>query len=242
MLEDMNISLFIPCYVDQLKPEIGFAVAEVLEGLGHGVDVPENQTCCGQPALNTGYNDEARQVAAHFLKVFADSGAVVTPSGSCAAMVRHFYLELFKGRPEEAAARAMAAKTWEFSEFLVDVLKVKEVGARFPHKVTIHDGCHGLRELKINHQPRTLLRAVEGLEMVEMREARSCCGFGGTFAVKFPKISTSMAQVKCASAKETGAEYIVSNDPSCMLQIQGYLDHEKIPMTCLHLAEVLVKR
>lgn len=238
----MKISLFIPCYVDQLKPEIGFAVAEVLERLGHGIEVPSGQTCCGQPALNTGYEDEARAVAAHFLKVFAGCEAVVTPSGSCAAMVKHFYVELFKGRPEEAAAREMAKKTWEFSEFLVDVLGVKDVGARFPHKVTVHDGCHGLRELKIHHQPRSLLRSVKDLEIVEMREARSCCGFGGTFAVKFPKISTSMAQVKCASVRETGAEIIVSNDPSCMLQIQGYLDHEKIPVKCLHLAEVLVQR
>ena len=238
----MNVSLFIPCYVDQLKPEIGFAVAEVLERLGHSIDVPADQTCCGQPAMNTGYNDEARQVASHFLKVFGGCEAVVTPSGSCAAMVRHFYPELFKGDPREKAARALAAKTWEFSEFVVDVLGLKALGARFPHKVTFHDGCHGLRELKVHHQPRSLLRAVEGLELLEMREARSCCGFGGTFAVKFPKISTSMAQVKCASARETGAEFIVSNDPSCMLQIQGYLDHEKIPMSCLHLAEVLVKR
>lgn len=238
----MRVSLFIPCYVDQLKPEIGFAVAEVFERLGHEVDVPSGQTCCGQPALNTGYNDEARAVARHFLKVFAACEMVVTPSGSCAAMVKHFYPELFQGRPEEADAKAMAAKTWEFSESLVDVLGVKDLGASFPHRVTVHDGCHGLRELKIQHQPRTLLRAVKDLELVEMREARSCCGFGGTFAVKFPKISTSMAQVKCASARETGAEYVISNDPSCMLQIQGYLDREKIPITCLHLAEVLVRR
>ncbi len=235
----MRISLFIPCYVDQLQPHIGFAVANVLRKLGHELHVPSDQTCCGQPAMNTGYEDEARQVARHFLKVFADSEAIVVPSGSCGAMVRHFYLELFHGHPEEEAAKAIAGKTWEFSEFLVDVLNVKDLGARFPHKVTFHDGCHGLRELKINHQPRTLLRSVKDLELVEMREARSCCGFGGTFAVKFPKISTSMAQVKCVSAKETGAEFMVSNDPSCMLQMQGYLDKQKIPMRCLHLAEVL---
>mgnify|MGYP000040918110 CR=1 FL=1 len=235
----MKISLFIPCYVDQLRPDIGFAVVKVLERLGHELEVPAGQTCCGQPALNTGYEDEAREVARHFLKVFAGAEAVVTPSGSCAAMVKHFYPELFHGQPEWDAAKALAARTWEFSEFLVDVLKVKDVGASFPHRVTVHDGCHGLRELRIQHQPRSLLRAVKGLELVEMREARSCCGFGGTFAVKFPKISTSMAQVKCVSARDTGAEYIVSNDPSCMLQMQGYLDKEGIPLRCLHLAEVL---
>jgi len=235
----MRISLFVPCFVDQLRPDIAFAVAKVLQRLGHTIDVPERQTCCGQPAMNTGYEDEARAVARHMLRAFADCSAVVVPSGSCGAMVKHFYPELFAGRPEEAEAKALAAKTWEFSEFLVDVLKVRDVGARFPHKVTFHDGCHGLRELRILHQPRALLQAVRDLELVEMTEARSCCGFGGTFAVKFPQISTAMTQVKVASAKETNAEFIVSNDPSCMLQIQGYLDKQKSPQRCLHLAEVL---
>ncbi|MEX2606886.1 MAG: (Fe-S)-binding protein, partial [Kiritimatiellia bacterium] len=220
----MKISLFIPCYVDQLTPEIGFAVVEVLERLGHQVDVPPGQTCCGQPAMNNGYEDETRTVARHILNVFADSEAVVIPSGSCGATIKHFYPELFAGRPEEAQAKALAAKTWEFSEFLVDVLKLEDVGARFPHKVTWHDGCHGLRELHIQQQPRTLLAHVRDLELVEMKEAKSCCGFGGTFAIKFPQISTAMTQVKTGSAEETGAEYIVSNDPSCMLQIQGYLE------------------
>ncbi len=235
----MRISLFIPCYVDQLRPDIGFAVATVLRRLGHTIDVPERQTCCGQPAMNTGYEDEARKVARHMLRAFADASHVVVPSGSCGAMVRHFYPQLFAGHPEEASAKALAARTWEFSEFLVDVLKVRDVGARFPHKVTWHDGCHGLRELRIAHQPRALLRHVKGLELVEMGEARSCCGFGGTFAVKFPEISTAMTQVKAASAQETGAEFIVSNDPSCMLQIQGYLDKQKSRLRCLHLSEVL---
>lgn len=238
----MHVSLFAPCYVDQLTPHIGFAVAEVLESLGHTVDVPEGQTCCGQPAMNTGYEDEARDVARHILRVFAHSEAVVIPSGSCGATLRHFYPELFAGRPEEDDAKALADKTWEFSEFLVDKLKVEDVGARFPHKITWHDGCHGLRELHIRNQPRKLLAKVRDLELVEMREAKSCCGFGGTFAVKFPQISTAMTQVKTTSAEETGAEYIVSNDPSCMLQIQGYLDKQKSPLKCLHLSEVLTSR
>lgn len=238
----MNVSLFAPCYVDQLTPRVGFAVVEVLESLGHTVDVPEGQTCCGQPAMNTGYEDAARDVARHILRVFADSEAVVLPSGSCAATLRHFYPEMFAGRPEEADANALAAKTWEFSEFLVDKLQVEDLGARFPHKITWHDGCHGLRELHIREQPRKLLARVKDLELVEMREAKSCCGFGGTFAVKFPQISTAMTQVKTTSAEETGAEYIVSNDPSCMLQIQGYLDKQNSPLKCLHLSEVLTSR
>jgi len=235
----MNISLFIPCYVDQLQPEIGFAVADILTKLGHEVEVPEGQTCCGQPAMNNGYEDETRTVARHILKVFEKSEAVVIPSGSCGATLKHFYPELFAGRPEEDAAKALAAKTWEFSEFLVDVLNVEDVGAEFPHKVTWHDGCHGLRELHISSQPRKLLAKVKGLELVEMKEAKSCCGFGGTFAVKFPQISTAMTQVKTTSAEETEAEYIVSNDPSCMLQIQGYLDKQGSKLKCLHLSQVL---
>ncbi len=237
----MKISLFIPCYVDQLTPEIGFAVVDVLERLGHEVEVPSGQTCCGQPAMNNGYEDETRTVARHILKVFADSEAVVIPSGSCGATIKHFYPELFAGRPEEAQAKALAAKTWEFSEFLVDVLKLEDVGARFPHKVTWHDGCHGLRELHIQKQPRSLLAHVQDLELIEMKEAKSCCGFGGTFAIKFPQISTAMTQVKTGSAEETGAEYIVSNDPSCMLQIQGYLEKQGSSLKCLHLAQVLAK-
>lgn len=235
----MRTYLFVPCYVDQLQPEIGFAVAEVLEKLGHEVIVPEGQTCCGQPALNNGYEDETRTVARHVMKVFADCDAVVIPSGSCGATLRHFVPELFKDQPEEEAAKALAAKTWEFSEFLVDQLGVEDLGARFPHKVTWHDGCHGLRELHIQDQPRKLLAKVRDLELVEMSEAKSCCGFGGTFAVKFPQISTAMTEVKTTSAADTGAEFIVSNDPSCMLQIQGYLDKQGSPMRCLHLSQVL---
>ena len=238
----MYISLFVPCYVDQLKPEIAFSVVEVLESLGHTVGVPEGQTCCGQPAMNTGFEEETRKVARHILKVFDSAEAVVIPSGSCGAMIKHFYPELFAGQPEEEAAKALAAKTHEFSQFLVDVLKVEDLGARFPHKVTWHDGCHGLRELHIKDEPRKLLSKVEGLELVEMQESKSCCGFGGTFAVKFPQISTAMTQVKTTSAQETGAEYIVSNDPSCMLQIQGYLDKQGIDLPCLHLSQVLASR
>jgi len=235
----MLISLFIPCYVDQLNPEIGFAVAEVLQKLGHEIDVPEGQTCCGQPAMNNGYDEETRTVGRHVLKVFADCEIVVIPSGSCGATLKHFYPELFAGHPEEEAAKALAAKTWEFSDFLVTKLGIEDLGARFPHKVTWHDGCHGLRELHILHQPRKLLAKVKDLELVEMTEAKSCCGFGGTFAVKFPQISTAMTEVKTASAQETDAEFIVSNDPSCMLQIQGYLEKQGSPLRCLHLAQVL---
>jgi L-lactate dehydrogenase complex protein LldE len=236
----MHVTLFIPCFVDALVPHVGRAVVEVLERLGHAVEAPPAQTCCGQPPFNAGYWPEARTIARHQLAVFAASEIVVTPSGSCAAMLRNFYRELFRGEAEEGRARELAGKTFEFSEFLVKRLGIRDVGARFPGRVTWHDGCHGLRELGLGDVPRQLLRAVRELELVEMREAAACCGFGGTFAVKFPQISTSMAEVKGESIIETGADYVVSNDSSCLLQIKGWLDrHARRDIRCLHLAEVL---
>jgi L-lactate dehydrogenase complex protein LldE len=237
----MRISLFIPCFVDQLSPGVGIAVVEVLERLGHEVLYPEGQTCCGQPAFNSGFCDQARCVAEHFLDTFQDAEHVVVPSGSCAAMVKVFYPELFQGTRREAEAKALAERTWEFSQFLVEKLGADDVGASFARKVTFHDGCHGLRELGVHTAPRTLLRHVRGLELVEMGEARTCCGFGGTFAVKFPEISTAMAQVKCNSIVDCGAQTVVSNDPSCLMQIRGYFDKHGNALPCLHLAEVLAQ-
>ena len=235
----MNVSLFIPCFVDQLAPRVCLAVATVLERLGHTVEFRPAQTCCGQPAFNSGYWDEARTVARHALDVFAGAGAVVGPSGSCVAMLRVFYPQLFAGMPEETAALDLAGRTFEFSEFLVKKLGVTDVGARFPHRVTYHDGCHGLRELRVRDEPRALLRAVRDLELVECDEAESCCGFGGLFSVKFPMVSTAMAEVKAGSLARTECDYIVSSDPSCQLQLDGWLSkNDKRPRT-IHLAEVL---
>ena len=235
----MNVSLFSPCFVDQLAPRVGLAVATVLERLGHTVEFRPAQTCCGQPAFNSGYWDEARTVARHALDVFAGAGAVVGPSGSCVAMLRVFYPQLFAGMPEETAALDLAGRTFEFSEFLVKKLGVTDVGARFPHRVTYHDGCHGLRELRVRDEPRALLRAVRDLELVECDEAESCCGFGGLFSVKVPMVSTAMAEVKAGSLARTECDYIVSSDPSCQLQLDGWLSkNDKRPRT-IHLAEVL---
>lgn len=238
----MRISLFIPCFVDQFFPRVGMAMTRVLEGLGHEVDFPEGQTCCGQPAFNCGYHSDARSVAEHALGCFADAETVVVPSGSCATMIRVFYRELLGGGPHAEAAERLAERTFEFSELLVDRLGVTNVGATLPGRATFHDGCHGLRELGIKRAPRVLLENVQGLELVEMPEAESCCGFGGAFSVKFPQVSTAMVEVKSRSLAETGAEYVVSNDPSCLMQIQGYLDRQKQPAKCLHLAEVLASR
>ena len=237
----MKVSLFIPCFVDRIYPQVGVSIVKVLERLGCEVDYPEGQTCCGQPAFNSGCWNEAREVAEHALDVFADSEIIVGASGSCGAMMKVFYPELFKGTPRYFDALKLAPKVYEFSDFLVNKLGVRDVGARFSGRVTFHDGCHGLRELGIESQPRELLRHVQGLTLVEMKEAKTCCGFGGAFAVKFPMISTAMGEVKCASILETEADYVISNDSSCLMQIAGLLQRQGKPTRCLHLAEILAQ-
>lgn len=238
----MTISLFIPCFVDLMFPQVGISMVHIFERLGHKVVVPPGPACCGQPAFNTGYWDESREIAVKMLEVLKGAEAVVIASGSCGAMMKVFYPELFVGTPHEAAARELAPKCHEFSSFLVNQLKVKDLGAKFPHKVTFHDGCHGLRELNNKRPPRELLARVKGLELVEMAAAETCCGFGGTFSAKFPAISTAMGEVKCASALDTKTEYIVSCDSSCLMQIQGLADKQQQPIRTIHLAEVLNSR
>lgn len=221
-------------------PQVGISMVGILEKLGHVVDCPEKLACCGQPAFNSGYWKEAREVAEPVVQGLKDAEVVVIASGSCGAMMKVFYPDLFSGTALEGPAKALAAKCFEFSDFLVTKLGVIDLGARFPAKVTFHDGCHGLRELGIKKSPRILLSKVRDLELVEMKE-EVCCGFGGTFAAKFPMISTAMGEVKCSSALETGAEYIVSNDSSCLMHIQGLADRKGFKLKTLHLAEVLTK-
>jgi L-lactate dehydrogenase complex protein LldE len=236
----MRVSLFIPCFIDSLYPQVGVAMVQIFERLGLEVEYPEGQTCCGQPPFNSGYWDDARVVAERQMKLFRDAEVVVSASGSCGAMFKVFYPQLFQGTPHAAAAGELSFKTYEFSEFLVKKLGTIDVGARFDGRVTFHDGCHGLRELGVKESPRQLLRAVKGLELVEMGEAETCCGFGGMFAVKFPQISTAMAEVKCNSILDTSVDYVVSNDSSCLMQIQGWLDRNSPRVVkSLHLAEVL---
>lgn len=238
----MKVTLFVPCYMDACYPQVGISIVEILERLGHQVECPEEVVCCGQPAFNSGYWEESRVICRKVLKQLAGADAVVIPSGSCGAMLKVFYPELFQGEPEAEAAKDLAARTWEFSDFLVNKLKVTDLGAKFPGRVTFHDGCHGLRELNTKQPPRELLAKVEGLELVEMDAAETCCGFGGTFAAKFPMISTAMGEVKCASADETEADWMVSNDSSCLMHLQGLLDRQGNPLKTIHLAEVLAKR
>lgn len=239
---NVTITLFIPCFVDAMFPSAGISMVRILEWLGHKVVCPEEIACCGQPAFNAGYWTESRAVAVNVLHRLKDAEAIVVGSGSCGAMVKKFYPGLFAQTGHEETARAIASRTWEFSDFLVNKLGVTNVGARFPAKVTLHDGCHGLRELGIKQPPRVLLSHVRDLQLVEMQEAETCCGFGGTFAAKFPMISTAMAEVKCASASETGADYIVSNDSSCLMQLQGLLSRQRNKIKTIHLAEVLAQQ
>jgi L-lactate dehydrogenase complex protein LldE len=238
----MTVTLFIPCFVDALFPRAGISMVQILERLGHTVACPEAISCCGQPPFNSGYWDEARPIAARVLEQLKNAEAVVIGSGSCGAMVKNFYPELFAGTQHADLAKQISARTWEFSDFLVSKLGITDLGAKFPHKITFHDGCHGLRELGLKKPPRTLLGNVQGLQLVEMSEAETCCGFGGTFAAKFPMISTAMGEVKCASAVETGAEYIVSNDSSCLMHLQGLLSRQGSPLKTIHLAEVLAQQ
>jgi L-lactate dehydrogenase complex protein LldE len=235
----MTITLFIPCFVDALFPRAGISMVQILERLGHKVVCPEEIVCCGQPPFNSGYWDEARTVAAEVLGQLKSAEVIVIGSGSCGAMLKVFYPQLFEKTPQADLAKQISARTWEFSEFIVKKLGVTDLGAKFPHKVTFHDGCHGLRELSIKKSPRELLGKVNGLELIEMAEAETCCGFGGTFATKFPMISTAMGDVKCASAAATGTDYIVSNDSSCLMQIQGLLSRQGSKLKTIHLAEVL---
>jgi L-lactate dehydrogenase complex protein LldE len=219
-------------------PKVAISMVKILEKLGHTVECPDEIACCGQPAYNSGYWDEARAVATKVLDRLKDTEAVVIASGSCGAMLHVFYPELFAGTPHEPAAKLLAKKSFEFSDFLVTRLGVTDLGANFPAKVTFHDGCHGLRELGTQDQPRRLLAKVQGLKLIEMQE-KICCGFGGTFATKFPMISTAMGEVKCAQAQGTGADYIVSNDSSCLMHIQGLLDRQGSRLKTIHLAEIL---
>ncbi len=238
-----RVSIFVTCIVDQLFPAVGMAMAEVLERLGFAIDFPKDQTCCGQPAFNTGYRDEACQVARHFLKVFRDAEYIVVPSGSCTSMIAHHFHDLFPNDPGGArAADELTPRVWEFSKFILEVANVEDVGARLEDIVTYHDSCHALREFGIKNGPRRLLSHVRGLELREMDAAEECCGFGGTFSVKLPEISGGMVRTKLDSIVRTGAKTVVSLDSSCLMQIQGALSRAALPVRTMHLAEVLASR
>ncbi|MBL8219252.1 MAG: (Fe-S)-binding protein [Bryobacterales bacterium] len=238
-----RVSVFVTCVVDQVFPKVGLAMADVLERIGYEIDFREAQTCCGQPAFNSGYHQDARQVAEHFIRVFRDAEFIVTPSGSCTSMITHHFHDIFpKDSDLYEEVEYLAPRVFEFSQFLTDVAKVEDVGARFEGAVTYHDSCHSLRELKIKDGPRRLLRNVKGLELREMSIAEECCGFGGTFSIKFPEVSGGMARTKIDSIHATGANAVVSIDSSCLMQLQGALSRAGSKVKTLHLAEVLACR
>lgn len=235
-----KVTLFVQCLVDSIFPEVAEAMVSVLEKQGLTCHYPAEQTCCGQPAYNSGYRREARKAALHFLDVFGDEDRIVCPSGSCVHMVRHHYPELFADDPALLEkAIDVGNRTFELSQYLVDELGVINLGARFPYSVTYHDSCHLSRGLGIGSQPRALLQAVDGLKFIEMRESDTCCGFGGTFAAHYPEISTAMVDDKIENILATGAEAVVGCDVSCLMNIQGRLSRRGEEVRVLHLAQVL---
>lgn len=239
MLE--RVQLFITCILDTLYPEVGEAVVRVLQRAGAAVEFPPDQTCCGQPAFNAGMRDEARRMAIHTIQVFEKTtGAVVVPSGSCAAMIRHGYLELFAHDEQWLRrSRELAGRTYEFTEYLVDVQGVVDLGAQLHEKVTYHSSCHLLRELGVDLQPRTLLSHVRGVDFIELTGTQECCGFGGVFSVEHPQISNAMLERKLAYVEESGASLVVSCDAGCITNINGGLRRRGKSQRAVHIAEIL---
>ena len=235
----MNVQLFIPCFVDQLYPHTAFNMVKVLEKAGCTVSYNTSQTCCGQPAFNAGFWDEAKSVCAKFIKDFSGSDYVVAPSASCVGFVRNYYGKLFENSSVHNEVKDLGKRVFEFSEFMLDILKVEDVGAVLNGKATYHDSCAGLRECKIKEEPRRLLSHVKGLEITEMNDVETCCGFGGTFAVKFEAISVAMGEQKVEHALATGADYLISTDHSCLMHLQGYIKQKGYNLKTMHLADVL---
>jgi L-lactate dehydrogenase complex protein LldE len=232
-------SLFVTCVIDQFYPQVGVSVVRVLRKLGVDVDFPMAQTCCGQAVYNSGFTRQARQLALRVLDSFQNSQYIVVPSGSCAAMMRVFYLDLFEDDSHLLQAQELASKVYEFSEFLVKVLKIDDVGASYPGKAAYHPGCHLLRELEVREEPRRLLSKVSGLELVDLPQAEACCGFGGTFSVKYPHISEGMLTEKVSNLLSTNADTLVSCDMSCLMNISGALSRQGRDFKVRHLAQVL---
>ncbi len=235
----MKVQLFIPCFVDQLYPQTAFNMVKVLEKACCDVVYNENQTCCGQPAFNAGFWDESRDVCSKFLKDFDGADYIVAPSASCVGFVRNYYNKLFENSSQHNAVKDLGSRIYEFTEFLTEVLKIENYGAELQGKATYHDSCAALRECKIKAGPRKLLSFVKGLELVEMNDNETCCGFGGTFAVKFEAISAGMADQKLTNAMATGAQYIISTDLSCLMQLDGFIKNKELPLQTMHIADVL---
>jgi L-lactate dehydrogenase complex protein LldE len=238
--DPLHVTLFIQCLVDGFCPEVGESMVHILETLGARIECPPAQTCCGQPAFNAGYRKEARRAARHFIEVFENASWIVCPSGSCTHMVREYYPLLFEAEPPwRRRAVQVSRKVFEFTEFLVDVLGVDDLGARYAGRVTYHDSCHLLRGLGVREQPRRLLRNIRDAEFVEMTAADRCCGFGGTFAVKYAHISTAMLEDKVRFIEASGADVVVGCDTGCLLNIRGMLKRRGLAAKTMHIAQLL---
>lgn len=242
MSEEPKITLFVQCLIDAMYPEVGEAVVKIFDRLGIPVECPGDQTCCGQVAYNSGYFKHARAAARHFIELFDGARQIVCPSGSCVHMVRHQYPKLFESEPEwYERARVIGDRIFELSQYLVDVRGIDNLGAVFQGKVTIHNSCHALRGLGIYEQPRKLIRAVKGIELVEMTDSKKCCGFGGSFSIKYPEISTAIVEEKANNIINSGADTVVGVDVGCLMNIQGRLSRKKSPIKVMHLAQVLAR-
>ena len=235
----MLVDIFIPCFIDQIYPNTGMNMVKILEKLGVDVHYNGNQTCCGQMAFNSGFWDEAKEIGAKFIRDFPNDRPVISPSASCSGMIKNYYPWLFHNTALHYEYKQLKKNMVEFTDFLVNVLKIDEVGAEFNHVVTYHDSCAALREYGIREEPRALLSKVRGLTLIEMKNNDVCCGFGGTFSVKFEPISTAMAEQKVKHALETGAEYIVSTDSSCLMHQQAYIDKHHLQIKTIHIIDVL---
>ncbi len=235
----MKVQIFVPCFIDQLYPQTAFNMVKVLEKACCEVQYNKNQTCCGQPAFNAGFWNEAKDVAAKFLKDFSGTDYIVAPSASCVGFVRNYYAGLFENSSQHNQVKDVSNRIFEFTEFLTDVLKIENYGAELNARATYHDSCAALRECKIKEGPRRLLSKVKGLELVEMPETETCCGFGGSFAVKFEAISIAMADQKITNALATNADIIISTDVSCLMHLEGYAKKKELPITTMHIADVL---
>jgi L-lactate dehydrogenase complex protein LldE len=235
----MIVDIFIPCFMDQIYPGTAMNMVKILEHIGCRVNYNVEQTCCGQPAFNAGYWGQCKEIGEKFIKEFPDDRYIVTPSASCAGMVKNYYSEMFHNSVLHNEYKMVKKNMYEFSDFLVNVLKITDLGAKLEGVATYHDSCAGLREYGIKREPRVLLEKVKGLELIEMQDVETCCGFGGMFASKFEAISVGMGEQKVENATATGAEYIISTDSSCLMHLDGYITKQNKKIKVMHLVDVL---
>lgn len=235
----MTTGIFIPCFIDQILPDTGFSMVKVLKAAGADVVYKPSQTCCGQIAFNNGYWDEAKCLGEKFIKDFMDTDYVVGPSASCATMVRNHYPALFDNSAWHNENKYLGKKIYEFCDFLVNLIRKPDLGAIFEARISFHDSCQALRDYGLKDEPRTLLSHVKGLELIEMNDSDVCCGFGGSFSVKYGQISAAMAEIKVQNALYTDAEYIVSTEASCLMHLDSYIKKHKLPIKTMHIADLL---